>query len=272
MLSAGTPRLLFASQKCKTFAVLFVSAELSRRSLIFAPRGGFAVVSFLFLSFSSNPLTLFSPCTTPACRSVGENSLFRRALRSLRGSSPLAGAIVAARRTSQHLAQQRGVFACTPAAPLRVAKLQDVRCAPRSCGTIAPLSRFCSAGRLRRGFFFRIIFFLSLEPPDAVIPHRKCFQRGPRFMPHKTSVLRGPGTLPHRKCFRWGPLFYTPQNIRFAGTPDITPPKMLSAGTPVLYPTKHAFCGDPGHYPTENTFGGDPGLMPAVFFRRKTRF
>ena len=51
-------------------------------------------------------------------------------------------------------------------APLRVAKMQDVRCAPRSCGTIAPLSHFCSAGRLRRSFFF--IFFLSLEPPDAV--------------------------------------------------------------------------------------------------------
>ena len=119
-------------------------------------------VSFLFLSFSSNPLTLFSPCTTPACRSVGENTLFRRALRSLRGSSPLAGAIVAARRTSQHLAQRRGVFACMPAAPLRVAKMQDVRCAPRSCGTIAPLSHFCSARRLRRGFFF--LSFLPRTP------------------------------------------------------------------------------------------------------------
>ena len=213
-------RLLFASQKCKTFAVLLVPAELSRRSLIFAPRGGFAAVSFFF-SFSfypSNPLTLFSPCTTPACRSVGENMLFRRALRFLRGSSPLAGIIVAARRTSQHLAQKRGVFACMPAlnptensfggdpdlcptentfggdpeAPLRVAKMQDVRCAPRSCGTIAPLSRFCSARRLRRGFF--PFFFVLLEPPDAVIPHRKYFRWGPRFMPH-------------RKCFRWGPRF-----------------------------------------------------------------
>ena len=186
-------------------------------------------VSFLFIVSSSNPLTLFSPCTTPACRSVGENSLFRRALRSLRGSSPLAGAIVAARRTSQHLAQQRGVFACMPAlnptensfggdpyAPLRVAKMQDVHCAPRSCGTIAPLSHFCSAGRLRRGFF---LFIVLLEPPDAVIPH-------------KTYVLRGPRTLPHRKCFRRGPRFYTPQNIRFAGTPDITPPKILSVGAP----------------------------------------
>ena len=52
--------LLFASQKCKTFAVLLVPAELSHRSLIFAPRGGFAAVSF-FLSFSSNPLTLLYP-------------------------------------------------------------------------------------------------------------------------------------------------------------------------------------------------------------------
>ena len=84
-------RLLFASQKCKTFAVLLVPAELSHRSLIFAPRGGFAVVSFLFIVSSSNPLTLFSPCTTPACRSVGENSLFRRALRSLRGFESLSG-------------------------------------------------------------------------------------------------------------------------------------------------------------------------------------
>ena len=61
MLSAGAPTLLFASQKRKSFAVLLVPAELSRRSLVFAPRGGFAAVSFLFLSFSSNPLTLLYP-------------------------------------------------------------------------------------------------------------------------------------------------------------------------------------------------------------------
>ena len=92
--------------------------------------------------------------------------------RSVGGSSPSTGAIVAARRTSQHLAQQRGEFACMPAlnptensfgggpyAPLRVAKMQDVRCAPRSCGTIAPLSLFCSAGRLRRSFFLFSILF-----------------------------------------------------------------------------------------------------------------
>ena len=235
--------LLFASQKCKTFAVLLVPAELSRRSLVFAPRGGFAAVSFLFLSFSSNPLTLFSPCTTPACRSVGENMLFRRALRSLRGSSPLTGAIVAARRTSQHLAQQRGVFACMPAlnptensfggdpdAPLRVAKMQDVRCALRSCGTIAPLSHFCSAGRLRRGFFS--FFIILLESPDAVIPH-------------KTYVLRGPRLYPTENTF---------------------------GGDPDLCPTKHTFCGDPGLCPTENTFGGDPGLMPSFLVTAENVF
>ena len=208
-------------------------------------------VSFLFLSFSSNPLTLFSPCTTSACRSVGENMLFRRALRSLRGSSPLAGAIVAARRTSQHLAQQRGVFACMPAlnptensfggdpdAPLRVAKMQDVRCAPRSCGTIAPLSHFCSAGRLRRGFFFLLFCFLSLAPPDAVfalhdsrvqiswrkhaIPSRLALltgvePAGRRHRRRKANFATPRATArgvcmyacakPHRKFFRRGPRF-----------------------------------------------------------------
>ena len=95
-----------APRSCGTIAPLshFCSAGRLRR-------GFFPFFNPLF----SNPLTLFSPCTTPACRSVGENMLFRRALRSLRGLSPLAGAIVAARRTSQHLAQQRGVFAFMPA-------------------------------------------------------------------------------------------------------------------------------------------------------------
>ena len=48
-------RLLFASQKCKTFAVLLVPAELSHRSLIFAPRGGFAAVSFFIFFLSLEP-------------------------------------------------------------------------------------------------------------------------------------------------------------------------------------------------------------------------
>ena len=46
---------------------------------------------FLFYSLSSNPLTLFSPCTTFACRSDGENSLFRHFV-PYGGSSPSTGA------------------------------------------------------------------------------------------------------------------------------------------------------------------------------------
>ncbi len=188
--------LLFASQKCKTFAVLLVPAELSRRSLVFAPRGGFAAVSFLFLSFSSHPLTLFSPCTTPACRSVGENMLFRRALRSLRGSSPLAGTIVAARRTSQQLSVPRRVvcmYACGSSSRRKNARRS--LCSSFLRNYRAALS-FLLRGAASPRFLFSslFLFIVLLEPPDAVIPHRKCFRRGPRFMPH-------------RKFFRWGPQF-----------------------------------------------------------------
>ena len=149
---------------------------------------------------------------------------------------PQQGAIVAARRTSQHLAQQRGVFACMPAAPLRVAKLQDVRCAPRSCGTIAPLSHFCSARRLRRGFFS--FFIVLLEPPDAVfalhdsrvqiswrkhaIPSRLAlltgFESAGRHHRRRKANFATPRATargvcmyacakPHRKFFRRGPRF-----------------------------------------------------------------
>lgn len=45
----------------------------STGAILKKPQSGF----FLFYSLSSNPLTLFSPCTTFACRSDGENSLFR---------------------------------------------------------------------------------------------------------------------------------------------------------------------------------------------------
>ena len=37
----------------------------------------------------------------------------------------------------------------------------------------------------------------------------------------------------------------TPQNMRFAGTPDITPPKMLSAGAPDITPQNMRFAGTP---------------------------
>ena len=54
-----------------------------------------------------------------------------------------------------------GHLAFSPAAPLRVAKMQDVRRAPRSYGTIALLSHFCSAGRLCR--FFESGFLIGHE-------------------------------------------------------------------------------------------------------------
>ena len=127
------------------------------------------------------------------------------------------------------------LFACVPAAPLRVAKMQDVRCAPRSCGTIAPLSHFCSAGRLRRGFF---LFIVLLEPPDAVfalhdsrvqiswrkhaIPSRLALLTGVesagRHHRRRKAIVAEPRATargfcilscakPHRKCFRRGPRF-----------------------------------------------------------------
>ena len=53
-------RLLFASQKRKSFAVLLVPAELSHRSLVFAPRGGFAAVSFFFIVLLEPPDAVFA--------------------------------------------------------------------------------------------------------------------------------------------------------------------------------------------------------------------
>ena len=179
-------------------------------------------VSFLFLSFSSNPLTLFSPCTTPACRSVGENMLFRRALRSLRGSSPLAGTIVAARRTSQQLSVPRRVvcmYACGSSSRRKNARRSLCSSFLRNYRT-APSFLLRGAASPRFLFSSLFLFIVLLEPPDAVIPHKTYVLRGPRlyptenafgggpgFIPHKTFVLRGPRFMPHRKYFRWGPRF-----------------------------------------------------------------
>ena len=60
---AASPRFLFSSH---FFYPSTGAIERNRNA-----------VSFLFIVSSSNPLTLFSPCTTFACRSNGENSLFR---------------------------------------------------------------------------------------------------------------------------------------------------------------------------------------------------
>ena len=114
--------------------------------------------------------------------------------------------------------------------------MQDVRCAPRSCGTIAPLSHFCSARRLRRGFFS--FFIVLLAPPDAVfalhdsrvqiswrkhaIPSRLALLTGVesadrRHRRRKANFATPRATArgvcmyacakPHRKFFRRGPRF-----------------------------------------------------------------
>ena len=175
-------------------------------------------VSFLFLSFSSHPLTLFSPCTTPACRSVGENSLFRRALRSLRGSSPLTGAIVAARRTPPQLPGYRGAV-CFYTLRLLFAS--------QKCKTFAvllvpaELSRRSLIFAPRGGFAVVSFLFLSFSsnPLTLLYPTKHTFCGGPDYTPPKILSVETP--------------IYAPQNIRFAGTPVYAPPKILSVGTPV---------------------------------------
>ena len=209
--------LLFASQKRKSFAVLLVPAELSRRSLIFAPRGGFAAVSFFYRFFLEPPDAVFALHDSRVQISWRKHSIPSRL-------ALLTGVESAGRRHRRRKANfatpratARGVcmYACGSSSRRKNASrslcssfLRNYRAALSFLLRAAASPRFLS--------FYR--FFL--EPPDAVIPHKTC-------------VLRGPRTLPHRKCFRRGPRFYTPQNMRFAGTPDITPPKILSAGAPV---------------------------------------
>ena len=106
------------------------------------------------------------------------------------------------------------------------------------------------------GFFPFYRFFL--DPPDAVIPHRKFFRRGPRLYPTENSFGGGPDLCP--------------QNIRFAGTPAITPPKILSAGTPIYAPPKILSAGTPVLCPTKHTFCGDPGLMPSFLVTAENVF
>ena len=160
--------LLFASRKCKTFAVLLVPTELSHCSLIFAPRGGFAAfflrAGFLFsvggfLPFadaSMRPARLrvqinrrisaipsrYALLTNPPTSSTSSPQGNTRRCPSFDGHLAFSPALNPAENT----------FGGGPDAPLRIAKMQDVRRAPRSYGTTAPLSRFCSAWRLCRFF------------------------------------------------------------------------------------------------------------------------
>ena len=83
-------RLLFASQKRKTFAVLLVPAELSHRSLIFAPRGGFAAVSFFIFFLSLEPPDAVFALHDSRVQ-ISWRKLAIPSLRSLRGLESLSG-------------------------------------------------------------------------------------------------------------------------------------------------------------------------------------
>ena len=92
-----------------------------------------------------------------------------------------------------------GHLASSPAAPLRVAKMQDVRRAPRSYGTTALLSHFCSAGRLCR--FFMIGFLIGHEQNRPVAdasmrPARLRVQINRRIsaIPSRYALLTNPPT------------------------------------------------------------------------------
>ena len=83
------------------------------------------------------------------------------------------------------LCPTENAFGGDPDAPLRVAKMQDVRRAPRPCGTIARLTHFAPRVRLSPHFSKA-----TVAKPRALVrvfcihacakPHRKYFRRGPR--------------------------------------------------------------------------------------------
>ena len=191
ILSAGTPMLLFASQKCKTFAVLLVPAELSHLSLIFAPRGGFAAVSFFYRFFLEPPDAVFALHDSRVQISWRKHAIPSRL-------ALLTGVESAGRRhrrrkaiVAEPRALARGFCILSCGSSSRRKNARRSLCSSFLRNYRAALSFLLRAAASPRFLSFYRFF---LEPPDAVIPHRKCFRRGPRFMPH-------------RKFFRWGPRF-----------------------------------------------------------------
>ena len=185
--------LLFASQKCKTFAVLLVPAELSRRSLIFAPRGGFAAVSFFYRFFLDPPDAVFAL----------HDSRVQISWRKLAIPSRLAlltGVESAGRRHRRRKAN----FA-TPRATARGVCMY-------------------ACAKPHRKFFRRGPRFM---------PHRKCFRRGPRFMPHRKYFRRGPRFYTPQNIRFAGTPDITPPKLLSVGTPIYAPQNMRFAGAPV---------------------------------------
>ena len=156
-------RLLFASRKCKTFAVLLVPTELPHCSLIFAPRGGFAAFLRAGFLFSVGGFLPFADASMRPARLRVQINRHISAIPSRYAllTNPPTSSTSSPQGNSRRCPSFDGHLAFSPAAPLRVAKMQDVRRAPRSYGTTALLSHFCSAGRLCR--FFMIGFLIGHE-------------------------------------------------------------------------------------------------------------
>ena len=149
------------SRKCKTFAVLLVPTELPHCSLIFAPRGGFAAFLRAGFLFSVGG---FLPFADASMRPARLRVQINRRISAI----PSRYALLTNPPTSSTSSPQGNSRRCpsfdghlASAAPLRVAKMQDIRRAPRSYGTTAPPSHFCCASRLCR--FFMIGFLIGHE-------------------------------------------------------------------------------------------------------------
>ena len=124
-------------------------------SLIFAPRGGFAAFLRAGFLFSVGGFLPFADASMRPARLRVQINRRISAIPSRYAllTNPPTSSTSSPQGNSRRCPSFDGHLASSPAAPLRVAKMQDVRRAPRSCGTIAPLSHFCSAWRLRRFFF-----------------------------------------------------------------------------------------------------------------------
>ena len=132
-----------------------------------APKKKPAKVSFLFCYFCYylEPPTLFSACTTPACRTDAENALFRRTECSLRGFESLNR-----RQKRSRMASFLFSYSCCYLEPPTLFSA----CTTPACRTdaenalfrrtVCSLRGFVSAGRRRKRNLLRFLFFCFIIP------------------------------------------------------------------------------------------------------------
>ena len=138
------------------------------------------LLRFLFLFYYPcyylEPPALFSPCTTPACRTDAENALFRRALRSLRGFVS-AGRRQKRSRTASFLffyfcyyLEPPTLFsACTTPACRTDAENALFRRALRSLRGFESLNRRQTKKETLAGFFFILLFLFTVSFLELLI-------------------------------------------------------------------------------------------------------